>query len=118
MYYHVFNRAFGKTPIFSNKMIERKVFVKKAIELSDKFNVSIESLAMMDNHFHFILLQNEDNNGIYHMLYRLQMNFARFYNKKFGRQGPVFESRYKAKLIHDSKYYRDVTNYVFKNPVK
>lgn len=115
-YYHVFNRAFLKRQIFKGD--ERKYFIARAVKFSEKFDVSIESFAMMDNHFHFILVQNKTNDGIQEMLYRLQMSFALHFNKKYELSGPVFESRYKAKLIHDDRYYWDVTNYVFKNPIK
>ena len=117
-YYHVFNRGFCRIPIFRNKGPERLFFVKRALKLSEKYDVSIESRAIMNNHYHFILVQNDKNDGIQQMLYRLQMAFAQYYNKRHERRGPVFEGRYKAKLIHDDKYYFDVTNYVFRNPVK
>ncbi|MBI4232386.1 transposase [Candidatus Peregrinibacteria bacterium] len=117
-YYHVFNRGFCKLPIFRDKKSEYRFFLRKAYTLSKRYNVVIESQAMMSNHFHFILVQNEDNEGIQHMVAYLQLSFAKYYNKRHGRKGPVFEGRFKAKFIHDDRYYFDVTNYVFKNPIK
>lgn len=117
-YYHVYNRGFCKMPIFKGKSSEYRYFLRKSVEFSEKYNVIIESQALMSNHFHFILVQNKDNNGIPKMISFLQMSFAKYYNKKWSRRGPVFEGRYNAKLVHDDRYYFDVTNYVFKNPIK
>jgi putative transposase len=117
-YYHVFNRGFCRRHIFKDKDNDARFFVEKSIYLSRELGVHIESRAMMTNHFHFILIQNTDNNGIQKMMYRLQMSFAKFYNNKYRRRGQVFEGRFKAKYIHDNNYYWGVTNYVFRNPVK
>ena len=103
------------------KIFERedaRFFVEKAIQFSNRFDVFIESRAMMKNHFHFILVQEQDNRGIQQTLYHLQMAFAKYFNKKYKRRGQVFEGRFKAKLIDSDQYYWNVTNYVFQNPYK
>lgn len=103
--------------IFSRKEDER-FFVKQAVKLSERFKVRIESSAMMSNHFHFILMQDSNNKGIQLMLFHLQMSFARRYNKINKRRGPVFEGRFRSKLIDSAKYHWNIFNYVFWNPVK
>lgn len=105
-------------PIFSDKNRERRGFFEQAFFFSKQYDVSIESYAVMNNHYHFILIQNENNDGIQKMIYFLQMNFAKSYNKFHKRRGPVFDSRYKAKIIENDDYFSDVVNYVFRNPIK
>ena len=116
-HYHVFNRGFCKMKIFERDC-DAKLFSSKAVEFSNKFDVSIKSSAMMNNHFHYILVQSLDNNGIQKMMYHLQMVYARRFNKKHKRRGQVFEGRFKAKLIDNDYYHRNIFNYVFWNPLK
>lgn len=43
--------------------------------------------------------------------------YARKFNKRHGRDGPLFKSRYHACLITEESYLLAVTRYVHRNPV-
>jgi REP element-mobilizing transposase RayT len=70
----------------------------------------------MPNHFH-ILLKDLQNQTIKFMQ-RLQGAYAVFFNFKYKQSGHLFEGRYKNIQIRDEIYYRQVQNYIKKNPVK
>lgn len=39
-----------------------------------------------------------------------------YFNKKYKRSGPLFESCYKASLVSDEIYYQHITRYIHLNP--
>jgi len=117
VFYHVFNRGFLKMNIFENFM-DRERFIKKAFCLARIYNIEISSYALMKNHFHFLLKQNGGTVFISIFMQRLGQSFASYFNLKYKRRGPVFDSRFKSKLVADNKYFEDLQKYIAFNPIK
>jgi hypothetical protein len=46
----------------------------------------------------------------------LLTSYSMYFNKKYKRSGPLFESRYKASLISDGAYLEHITRYIHLNP--
>jgi putative transposase len=46
----------------------------------------------------------------------LLTSYSMYYNKKYKRTGPLFESRYKASMITDDAYLEHITRYIHMNP--
>lgn len=142
-YYHVYNRGVNKKIIFSKKidyiratnLIHYYNFVDYPIKFS-KFlqlhkdqrkeiwqrlsNTSnklceVVSYCLMPNHFHLLLKQNT-NNGISKLLSNFQNGYARYFNTKYERVGPLFQGQFKAKLIEDEETLLHVSRYIHLNP--
>ena len=64
----------------------------------DKKHTDILSYCLMPNHFHLLLKQNDDN-GISKLLANLQNSYARYFNIKNERIGPLFQGQFKAVRI-------------------
>ena len=43
--------------------------------------------------------------------------YAQWYNKKYKRQGSLFRSGFKRKLVEDKEYFVDLVHYIHSNPV-
>ena len=114
--YHVYNRGFCKRYIFkTDKNI--KFFLRKMLCYSEKYDVTITAFSILPNHFHLLIRQNEEN-GIAKFIRSLQLSYAKYFNKKHKRRGPVFDGRYNAILVDDKKYFFNIHNYIFNNPTK
>jgi len=117
-YYHVYNRWFEKMIIFKNKYdFER--FYKLIIKYlkDEKFQeIKILSYCFLPNHFHMIV----DNPGVKlsKFVWNIQNAYWKYYNLKYERRWPVFEWRFKAKIIDSDEYLEQCLAYVNFNALK
>jgi len=79
-------------------------------------NVQIICYCIMPTHFHLILRQQKDG-GISTFLGNLQNSYARYFNLKYKRKGPLWESRFKNILIQTDEQLIHLTRYIHLNPV-
>lgn len=141
-YYHVFNRGVNKRYIFKSKYeysrfilslkfynsLEYPIRFSKFTMLSsdqrseiwrrlekEKTNSDIISYCLMPNHFHLLLKQNTEN-GISKFLGNLQNSYARYFNVKNGRVGPLFQGQFKAVKIDSEEQLLHVSRYIHLNP--
>lgn len=77
--------------------------------------VEIFSFCLMPNHFHLLLKQLQDK-GISTMLRNLQDSYARYFNIKKERQGPLFRPMFRAVRIETDEQLLHVSRYIHLNP--
>jgi len=46
----------------------------------------------------------------------LQLGHAKYFNTKYTRVGPLFQGRFKAKLVESESYLLQLSGYIHKNP--
>lgn len=96
------------------KSIEKLKILTK-IELNLK-NVDILAYCLMPNHFHLLLRQNTDN-GISNYMRLVQNSYAKYFNIKHHRKGPLFESSFKVVHVENDEQLAHVSRYIHLNPV-
>ncbi len=140
--YHVFTKSIAGYVIFNtqqeyNRMMECVKFYKmgkpvvsfsrfyeyttekqKVVSKALKGEEEIEILAycLMPTHLHFILKQNKEK-GISFFMKNLLSSHTRYFNKKHGRKGPLWESRFQNVLVKDDIQLLHLTRYIHLNPV-
>jgi putative transposase len=112
--YHAYNRAFKMEPIFRCKFGKAR-FLEKSWEYARRFGVSVESYAVLDDHFHFLLRGGEEI-GKFMMV--LQTSYGKYYNLRNNRKGPVFWGRYGIKEVKNKAQYKRTISYILENPPK
>ena len=119
-YYHVYNRWFEKQIIFKNDTDFEKFYkyIIKELKTSDK--LKIVSWSFMPNHFHFVIHNLETGLYLSDFMRKLQVSYAMYFkrNNETGLKVPVFEWRFKAKLLKDKDYLAKCIAYVNFNPLK
>jgi putative transposase len=70
----------------------------------------------MDNHVH--LLINEGIDKISRIMKRINVSYAYYFNKKYGRIGHLYQDRFRSEAIEDDGYLLAAVRYVHNNPVK
>lgn len=110
---------FANTPFSFSKFVKLSVLRKKEIMgnlyKGAKFQVEIICFCLMSNHFHFLLKQVKKN-GIQVFLKNIQSSYARYFNIKYDRLGPVFQNRFKAILIENDSQLLHLSRYIHLNP--
>ncbi len=127
-YYHVYSRGVAKQPIFIDDkdyayfmaLLERYLGGEEAASaygVYPNYREKIELLAycLLQNHFHLLFYQVES--GTMSILMKsLLGSYTRYFNKRWKRSGPLFESRYKASLVQDETYLLHISRYIHMNP--
>ena len=128
-FYHVYARGSNKQKLFLDdadykyflslfdRYLSKKQKISKTGEPYPHFLGMIEIIAycLMTNHFHMFVYQKEVPN-LEKFMRSLMTSYSRYFNLKYKRSGPVYESRYKAVRIDKESYYQHITRYIHLNP--
>lgn len=131
-YYHVFNRGVDKRTIFSDESDFQR-FLKSMKEFnvvkpigsiyensfrksenskrSSKPLVEFVAYCLNPNHYHFILCPVAAN-GIEKFIHRLNMGYAKYYNKKYKRSGALFQGSFKSVHVGSNEQLLYLSAYV------
>ena len=80
-----------------------------------KLLVEILAFCLMPNHFHLLLKQIKEQ-GISQFMRKLG-GYATYINKKYGREGHLYQGRFRAVHIKDETQLKNVFVYVHVNPI-
>lgn len=128
-YHHVYFRGASRARIFRSdadyekmlKLFERYLSlaeVKNSAGLSfpNYYNrLELVAFCLMPNHVHLLIYQRQQH-AMTEFMRSLLTSYSMYFNKKYKRSGPLFESRYKASIIADESYLEHITRYIHLNP--
>ena len=126
--YHIFNHASGDESLF----IEHKNYQRFLMNYTKYIAPIAETFAycLMPNHFHLLVkiknsekikklisTDRKENVFLAHQFGNLQNAYARYFNIKYQRKGPLFQTRIKRKKINSGNYFKQAIQYIHMNPV-
>lgn len=114
--YHVICRGNARLPIFEADQ-DKSLLLDRMVHFAELFRIEIRAYCVMVNHVHIHLRTREANLGAY--MRSFLTSFTSMHNHRHNSCGHVFQGRYKAYLIEDTKaYVAKVTQYIHLNPVR
>ncbi|GAB4218604.1 MAG: hypothetical protein Fur009_0040 [Candidatus Microgenomates bacterium] len=139
-FFHVFNKSIANFGIFndlknSNRFYANicyynqltitdrfSFFIEKNTEynpdiflLNDKSIVKIIAYCIMPDHYHLLLKILKDNLlSVY--ISKIENSYTRYFNTKYKRKGPLWQSRFKAVRIKNNEQLLHVSRYIHLNP--
>jgi len=113
--YHVYNRVSSGEPIFSDPE-EAIELIEIIRETKIRDGWSILAWCVMSNHYHLVI--RTATVPLWRGMHRVQNLFSRRFNRRHGRTGGLWQSRYKAKYVEDGSYLGQLVLYVHLNPVE
>lgn len=139
-FYHIYSRGVEKRKIFvdegdrrrfiallfycndTNKIVMRDLFGKDSDFNNFKKHkretlVDIGAYCLMSNHFHILIHEKKDN-GICQFMQKVLTAYTMYFNKKYNRVGPLFQSRFQAQHADEDQYLTFLYAYIHLNPVK
>jgi putative transposase len=128
-YYHIYSRGVNKQLVFEDKQDYAYFLGLLKRYLSDTpaqnsahmaypwYGERLELLAycLMPNHFHLLIYQS-DAMAMTEFMRSLITSYGMYFNKRHGRVGPVFQSRYLASNIDSDNYLEHISRYIHLNP--
>ncbi len=136
--YHIFNKSIENSTIFKNdrdyerfiKAIKfysynykikfsRFLRLKEPIILQkEKSKIEIIAYCIMPTHFHLIITNLYSDEKIVSTYEKnLMDSYTRYFNTKYKRKGPLWQSRTKKIYIEKDEYLLHLTRYIHLNPV-
>ena len=113
--YHVTARGIERGRIVRDK-VDRDRWVENLETVVKERGWRVFAFALMSNHFH-VFFQTPDPNLCAGMR-DLNGGYATYFNGRHGRNGHLFEGRYKAVVVEHEGHWIELSRYVHLNPVR
>jgi len=128
-FYHVYARGASKQKIFIESsdyyyflgLFQRYLSLKPKLSktgiIYPHYRGSVEILCycLMSNHFHLVIYQ-KDQGVMKKLMHSIMTSYSRYFNIKYKRSGPLFETQYKASRIDKDNYLTHISRYIHLNP--
>ncbi len=130
-FYHVYNRGLNKMDIFKEDEDYRVFFnlLKRVLGEKEQMNkqgrvypnfhndLELLSYCLMSNHFHLLIRTKNKPKLLPEFMKSVMTSYVMFFNKKYGRTGPLFGKRYRAVRITSDDYLWHISRYIHLNPL-
>jgi len=128
-YYHVYSRGVAKQKVFLDAQDYGffislfKRYLSNEPAKSPRHGpyphygkrIHLLAFCLMPTHIHLLVYQY-DSKAIAEFMRVLMTSYGMYFNKRYQRVGPVFQSRYKASQITQDDYLEHITRYIHLNP--
>jgi len=114
-WHHVMNRGLAHRPIYEARA-DIRYFLSRVARAVRRGEIEVHAWCLMTTHFHLLAYSPRGELDV--ALRRIQHEHTRRFNRRRGRDGPLYRSRFTSKQV-DSFAYRDIlVRYIDANPVE
>ncbi len=86
-------------------------------DYSHEREVAIQTYCLMGNHVHLLSVPEGDT-ALAEMMRSVACRYTQYFNKKYGRKGRLWESRFRSSVVDTDEYLWWVSLYIEWNPVR
>lgn len=112
---HLYNRGVNGMAIFRSDA-DYAYWTELMVEMLPKYQIEILLYSLMPNHWHISSIQQKAYE-ISCYLHDVCSRYARFFNKKYRRYGPLFAGRFHPQIVQDDVGLLRLSYYIHMNPV-
>ncbi|MGH3017235.1 MAG: transposase [Gaiellaceae bacterium] len=102
-------------PIFASDM-DRMDFLSLLKGIADVSRWTCHAYCLMTTHYHIVIEATREH--ISRGMHQLNGRYAMLFNRRHGRRGHLFESRFSAWVIRDEEHLEATCRYVLDNPAR
>lgn len=113
--FHVIARGNRRVPIFHDDT-DYRAYLDRLERYRRRDGVTIHAYILMSNHVH-LLLETGDS-PLSRTMQTLQFTYSQFYNRRYHKNGHVFQGRYQAILCDREAYLVELVRYLHLNPAR
>lgn len=112
---HVMARGIERRDIFGDAG-DREAFLDRLAAVVVAGEAQLLAWSLLPNHFHLVLRPRK----LYlkDLMRRLMTGYAGGYNRRHGRDGHLFQSRYRSLVVGEEPYLLELVRYVHLNPLR
>ena len=122
--YHVMLRGINRQDIFEDEGDYQQMvsILRGLIDRCDEHKVQLPSLCtfyaycLMSNHVHLLIQEREEN--ISDVVKIIGVTYAHYFNKKYERNGHLFQDRFRSEPVNTIEYFVTLLRYIHQNPLK
>ena len=115
-WYHVINRGHQRKAIFRDRRCYEE-FLNRLGQFPNRFGVRIHTYVLMPNHYH-LQLELGYRPSLSAAMHWLNTGYGIWFNRRYRRQGALFQGRYKAILFDPDECLLAVHYYIHLSPVR
>ncbi len=116
-FYHIYNRGVDRRRVFFSR--ENSLFflrrLRDHLAVGDAAGVEVLAYCLMPNHYHLLVRPHGDDLAV--RLGALSKSYTQAINRQQDRVGPLFQGRFKAKLVEKEAGMVHLSRYIHLNPV-
>jgi REP element-mobilizing transposase RayT len=111
----VYNRGVARRTLFEGRRDARFFLACLAREIRAG-NLEVHAYCLMTTHFH--LFVRSPRGRLSAAMQRVQVAYARWFNRGRGRDGPLFRGRFRNRIVETEAYALTLLRYIDRNPVE
>jgi len=112
---HIMAHCLDRVKLFGDNE-DRQYFVNLLSKYVKETGCRCYAWALMANHYHLLIRTGASD--LWRTMKPLNMRYAQFHGRKYGRRGPLFMDRYKSIVTSDQNYVQELVRYVHLNPLR
>ena len=113
--YHVMLRGINRQAIFKDDQ-DRERFIDTVARYKRETGFELYAYCLINNHIHLLIKENQTE--LSQVMKKIGTSYAYYFNWRHGRNGHLFQDRYKSEAVENDKYLYVVIRYIHQNPVK
>jgi len=113
--YHIVLRGINRQQIFEDDEDYEK-FLQVLMDCKRLSGFRCYAYCLMGNHIHLLLQSGREPFG--QVFRRIGARYVYWYNWKYGRNGHLFQDRYKSMAVENDAYMLSALRYIHQNPMK
>jgi putative transposase len=112
---HVFPRGINHATIARDDE-DKKYLLGLIVSAATGRGVAIHAYTLMTTHYHLVATP-PDKGALPSTMQKVGQSYTRYFNRKYGRTGTIWNERYNAILLDDERYWYNCLRYVELNPL-
>ena len=113
--YHVLTRGINRLDIFMD-VEDKTAYLERLEKYKEECLFQIYSYCLMSNHVHLLIREGEQQ--LPEIMKKINTSYAYWFNRKYNRDGHLFQDRYKSEPVENDRYLLTLVRYIHQNPVK